>query len=450
MPRLLLIDDDESIRAGIAALLETSGWSVVGAGTAGEGMKAFDREWPDVLLLDVGLPDASGLDVLAHVKAETDAVPVVMLSGAATIDIAVEAMRLGAETFIQKPAEGATLEAVLGQASRTSAARRQIAALERSTEPQGEPLAGESQAMALVREIIERVAPAPSPVLLLGESGTGKGLAARALHQRSRVARGPWVDLNCAGLPRDLLESELFGHERGAFTGAHAAKQGLLEIASGGTLFLDEIGELDVSHQARLLKVLEQKTFRRVGGVRDIRVDLRLIAATNRDLQIEVAAGRFRADLYYRLNVVSIHLPPLRERLDDIPTLSLQILGALGPELRRPGMRISERAIARLQSYSWPGNVRELRNVLERAILVSNGREIVPGDLLLGSETAPRRPGNDGPENEWDIRPLDEVMTSYIAKAVQAARGNMRLAARRLRISPSTLYARYRKEKREP
>jgi DNA-binding NtrC family response regulator len=450
MPRLLVIDDDESIRAGIAALLELGGWEVVGAGTAREGMKAFDDSSPDVILLDVGLPDASGLDVLAHVKADSDAVPVVMLSGAATIDVAVEAMRLGAETFVQKPADGAALEAILDQASRTAAARRQLAALERQSEPKGELLAGESQAMALVREIIERVAPAPSPVLLLGESGTGKGLAARALHQRSRVARGPWVDLNCAGLPRDLLESELFGHERGAFTGAHTAKQGLLEIASGGTLFLDEIGELDISHQARVLKVLEQKTFRRVGGVRDIRVNLRLIAATNRDLQAEVAAGRFRADLYYRLNVVSIHLPPLRERLEDVPLLSRQLLAVLAAELRRPAIRISDRAISRLRGYSWPGNVRELRNVLERAILVSNGREIVPGDLLLGTEAAPPRGGSDSPENEWDIRPLDEVVTSYIAKAVQASRGNMRLAARRLGISPSTLYSRYRKGKSEP
>ncbi|HEY0788169.1 MAG TPA: sigma-54 dependent transcriptional regulator, partial [Thermoanaerobaculia bacterium] len=314
--------------------------------------------------------------------------------------------------------------------------------------PRAELLVGSSQSLTLVREIIERVAPAPSPVLLLGESGTGKGLAARALHQMSRSAKGPFVDLNCAGLPRELLESELFGHERGAFTGAHATKQGLLEIASGGTLFLDEIGELDVAHQARVLKVLEQKTFRRVGGVRDIRVDLRLVAATNRDLQAEVTAGRFRADLYYRLNVVAIHLPPLRERADDIPLLATTILATLAAELRRPAIRLSDRALERLQSYGWPGNVRELRNVLERAILVSNGREIVPSDLLLGGGSAPPERSDALPRNEWEIRPLDELITAYVASAVEASGGNMRLAARRLGISPSTLYAKTRKARK--
>lgn len=446
MPRLLLVDDDPTIRAGLAALLGMSGWEVAEASTAAEALRAFDAGSPDAVLLDVGLPDASGLDVLAHIQNSAGGVPVVMLSGVATVDIAVEAMRLGAANFIQKPADAGALEVVLEQAIRMAAARRQLAALERQVEPKGELLAGSSQAIALVREIIERVAPAPSPVLLLGESGTGKGLAARALHQRSRMARGPFVDLNCAGLPRDLLESELFGHERGAFTGALAAKQGLLEIASGGTLFLDEIGELDVAHQARVLKVLEQKTFRRVGGVRDIRVELRLVAATNRDLQAEVAAGRFRADLYFRLNVVSIHLPPLRERVDDIPLLAETLLATLSAELKRPAMKLSARALERLQKYRWPGNVRELRNVLERAILVSNGREILASNLLLGESGIARAPGG-APETEWDIRPLDDVIASYVAKAVEASGGNMRLAARRLGISPSTLYARHRRGK---
>jgi DNA-binding NtrC family response regulator len=266
------------------------------------------------------------------------------------------------------------------------------------------------------------------------------------IHQRSQRARAPFVDLNCAGLSRELLESELFGHEKGAFTGAISTKQGLFEVAGGGTLFLDEIGEMEISIQARLLKALEDRRFRRVGGVRDLEADFRLVAATNRTLRDEVEQGRFRKDLFYRLNVVTIRVPPLRERADDVPLLATRLTETLASDLGRKPPKITSAAMRKLTAYAWPGNVRELRNVLERAMLVSAGTEIRADDLSLDEQ---KHAGSaDGaiatPTRDWEVRPLDEVTDEYIRAAVAAAGGNMRKAARLLDISPSTLYARLR------
>src|SRR5205814_2217368 len=249
-----------------------------------------------------------------------------------------------------------------------------------------------------------------SPILIEGESGTGKGILAKLIHTRSPRARSPFVDLNCAGLSKELLESELFGHERGAFTNAMNTKPGLFEIAADGTLFLDEIGEMDISIQARLLKAIEEKRFRRVGGVRDLTTNFRLLAATNRDLDAEVAAGRFRADLYYRLNVVRVRMPPLRERFEDLPLLVDVILRPLAKEMGRPIPTISPRALKKLEKYPWPGNIRELRNVLERAMLTMSGKEIRSEDLLLEVGAAvPVKSGGGMPTTDWEIRPLDDV-----------------------------------------
>jgi DNA-binding NtrC family response regulator len=286
------------------------------------------------------------------------------------------------------------------------------------------------------------VARAPSPVLLEGDSGTGKGVLARLIHDRSPRARSPFVDLNCAGLSRELLESEMFGHERGAFTNATNTKPGLFEIAADGTLFLDEIGEMELALQARLLKALEEKRFRRVGGIRDLRAGFRLIVATNRDLSAEVSAGRFRADLYYRLNVVRLRMPPLRERLDDLPILVQEILRPLVKAMGRPMPKVSAAAMKKLHEYSWPGNVRELRNVLERALITLTGDEIRSQDLALESQASAPPASGELPTEEWQIRPLDEVIAGYVKASVEATGGNVRKAARALRISPSTLYAR--------
>ena len=428
--RLLIVDDDPNVVAGLQALLADE-WEVKTAMTAREGRAVFADFSPDVVLLDMNLPDGNGVDVLHDLKMYSEAVSVIMMSGVGTVDSVVESMKLGAETFLQKPFDYSMLSLTLEQVSRMVATRRELIALRRGDATDQERLPGLSPAVQNLNQLLGQIARAPSPVLIEGDSGTGKGVFARLIHNRSPRARAPFVDLNCAGLSKELLESELFGHERGAFTNAMNTKQGLFEIAADGTLFLDEIGEMDVTVQARLLKAIEDKRFRRVGGIRDLTANFRLVAATNRDLGAEVAANRFRADLYYRLNVVRVRMPPLRERIEDIPLLVDVILRPLSKELGRPAPTVSPRALKKLQSYAWPGNVRELRNVLERAMLTMTGKEIVNDDLLL--------------ESDGEIRPLDDLVADYVTASVTAAGGNVRKAARQLQISPSTLYARMKK-----
>lgn len=445
-PRILVIDDDAAVREGVATYLDHAGWEVATAGTGREAFQQFDRFAPGIVLVDVHLPDLSGLDLLEQFKAVAESTAVIMISGAGTIDIAVEAMKKGAETFLQKPFSMATLDAVLAHVAKAIDTQRELALLRRVVQSREQRFPGVSTGARTLDELIGQAARAPSPVLLEGESGTGKGIVARMIHQRSARSKAPFVDLNCAGLSRELLESELFGHEKGAFTDASAPKPGLFELAGGGTIFLDEIGEMDPAIQARLLKALEDKTFRRVGGVRDIRADFRLISATNRDLNEEVAMGRFRKDLFYRLNVVRIKIPPLRERLEDLPILAEAILGPLQKEVGASAARLSERAMKKLLDYPWPGNVRELRNVLERALIVTGGGEIRAEHLILEGE-AVRPAGNAAgkPIQAWEIQPLDVMITDYVKKVVEAVDGNMREASRRLEISPSTLYARLKK-----
>jgi two-component system nitrogen regulation response regulator NtrX len=441
--RVLLVDDDPQIVAGLAALLEDE-WNVRTASTGREALVAFAEFSPDVVLLDVNLPDANGVELLHQLKMYSETTPVIMMSGAGTYDAVIESMRLGAETFLQKPFDFGTLSAVLEQVRRLLATQRELIALRRG-ETNVERLPGVSPSVAHLNEILGNISRAPSPVLIEGESGTGKGVMARLLHHRSPRARAPFVDLNCAGLSKELLESELFGHERGAFTNAMNTKPGLFEIAGEGTLFLDEIGEMELTVQARLLKALEEKRFRRVGGVRDMRADFRLIAATNRDLNAEVAAGRFRGDLYYRLNVVRLRMPPLRERMEDLPILVQEILRPLAKEMGRPLPKVSPTALKKLESYAWPGNIRELRNVLERALITLSHDEIRSEDLILEPPSAPVASSAGEPASEWEIRPLDDMIASYVTAAVKATEGNVRKAARKLQISPSTLYAKMKR-----
>jgi DNA-binding NtrC family response regulator len=414
--------------------------------TTREARSVFADFSPDVVLLDMNLPDGNGVDVLHDLKMYSEAVSVIMMSGVGTVDSVVESMKLGAETFLQKPFDYSLLSLTLEQVARMVSTRRELIALRRGDANEQERLPGLSPAVQNLNHLLGQIARAPSPVLIEGDSGTGKGVFARLIHNRSPRARAPFVDLNCAGLSKELLESELFGHERGAFTNAMNTKQGLFEIAADGTLFLDEIGEMDVTVQARLLKAIEDKRFRRVGGIRDLTANFRLVAATNRDLGAEVAANRFRADLYYRLNVVRVRMPPLRERIEDIPLLVDVILRPLSKELGRPAPTVSARALKKLQSYAWPGNVRELRNVLERAMLTMTGKEIVNDDLLLESDTKSLAKTSGGmPSADWEIRALDDVVADYVTASVTAAGGNVRKAARQLQISPSTLYARMKK-----
>lgn len=444
--RILIVDDDPSIVAGLEALLSDE-WEVRTAGTAREARAAFDDFSPDVVLLDMELPDASGLDLLNELKMYSETVAAIMMSGVGTFDRVVESMKLGAETFLAKPFDFDTLTLTLATVSKIVATRREIIALKRGEPGDIERLPGVSPAIQQLNQLLAQIARAPSPVLIEGESGTGKGVFARLIHNRSPRTRSPFVDLNCAGLSKELLESELFGHERGAFTNAMNTKPGLFEIAADGTLFLDEIGEMDLTVQARLLKAIEEKRFRRVGGVRDLTANFRLVAATNRDLSQEAAAGRFRSDLYYRLNVVRVRMPPLRERLEDVPVLVEVMLKPLAKEMGRPIPTISPRAIKKLDRYPWPGNVRELRNVLERALLTMTGKELKSEDLLLEANASPMPKADAGlPTADWEIQPLDDVIAAYVGASVEAAGGNVRKAARQLQISPSTLYARIREK----
>ncbi|HKS22438.1 MAG TPA: sigma-54 dependent transcriptional regulator [Thermoanaerobaculia bacterium] len=443
---LLIVDDDPAILAGLQALLEGE-WEVRTADSGRAARAAFANFSPDVVLLDVGLPDVSGIELLHDLKMYSEAVAVIMMSGQGTFDRVVESMRLGAETFLQKPFEYETLNLTLATVKKLIATRRELQALRRADTPDADRLPGTSPAVQRLNELLAQVARVPSPVLIEGESGTGKGVFARLIHNRSPRARGPFVDLNCAGLSKELLESELFGHERGAFTNAVNTKPGLFEVASDGTLFLDEIGEMDATVQARLLKAIEEKRFRRVGGIRDLTANFRLVAATNRDLAAEAAAGRFRSDLYYRLNVVRVHMPPLRERPEDIPVLVDVMLRPLAKEIGKPLPTVSPRALKKLEQYGWPGNVRELRNVLERALLTMSGKEIRSESLLLEPAAPSVASQASGlPTAEWEIRALDDVVAEYVAASVEAAGGNVRKAARQLQISPSTLYARLKEK----
>ena len=439
--RVLIVDDDPAIVAGLAALLEVE-WDVRSAETGRAALVSFAEFSPDVVLLDLRLPDTTGIELLHQFKMYSETTPVIMMSGEGTHAAVLETMKLGAETFLQKPFDYAMLSATLEQVARMLATSRELLALRRG-EANVERLPGISPAIAHLNDILANIARAPSAVLIEGDSGTGKGMLARLLHKRSPRSRAPFVDLNCAGLSKELLESELFGHERGAFTNAMNTKPGLFEIAGDGTLFLDEIGEMETTVQARLLKSLEEKRFRRVGGIRDLRAEFRLIAATNRDLSTEVAAGRFRGDLYYRLNVVRLRMPPLRERMEDLPILIQEVLRPLAKEMGRPMPRISANAVKKMEGYAWPGNVRELRNVIERALITLSGDEIRSEDIGLESSASRIATLSDGmPSGEWEVRPLEDVVSAYVAAAVKATGGNIRKTARLLQISPSTLYAR--------
>ena len=437
--RVLIVDDEESVRAGLEALLSDE-WAVRTAGTARAAIVAFGEFSPDVVLLDVQLPDGSGVELLTQFKMYSETTAVVMMSGASTLDRVIESMKAGAETFLQKPFDYETLAITLEQAVRMSARQKDVLAYRRG-ERTDQRMAGVSPVIEHLNSLLPNIARAGSPVLIEGESGTGKGVMARLIHSSSPRSKAPFVDLNCAGLSRELLESELFGHERGAFTNAMNTKPGLFEIAGDGTLFLDEIGEMDPVIQARVLKALEEKRFRRVGGIRDLKADFRLIVATNRDLAAEVAAGRFRNDLYYRLNVVRLKMPSLRERMEDIPVLLEEILRPLAKEMGRPVPKVSPAALKKLMAYAWPGNIRELRNVLERAMITTAG-EIRSEDITLESGAVIPAAGGALPIEEWEIEPLDTVISKYVAAAVEATKGNVRKAARKLDISPSTLYAR--------
>jgi two-component system response regulator AtoC len=449
--RILVVDDEKLIRWSVGERLQRGGYEVLSAESGEEALEVLAAQAPDLVLLDVRLPGIDGLVTLQRALGQLPELAVLMMSAHSTVDIAVEAMKHGAIDFLVKPFPFQALDAAVERALTTARTRRQIQALTEERRGGGEALAGlvgRSAAMEQVRTMVSRLSGSDSTTILVeGESGAGKEVVARAVHFSSGRAERPFLQVNCAALPEHLLESELFGHERGSFTDAHAQKRGLFESADGGTVMLDEIGDLHPGGQAKLLRLLENKTFRRVGGVTELRADVRVLAATNVNLEERVAEGRFRADLFFRLNVVRIVMPPLREHPEDVPTLCAHFIARFNHEMKRQLKGVNAGAMQMLQAYRWPGNVRELRNVIERAFILHAGaEELRPEHLspeLRGAASA-RRPEKPVAVPQ-DGLVLEDAERKLIQEALERSSGNQSRAARLLGISRDTL--RYRLKK---
>jgi DNA-binding NtrC family response regulator len=449
MDRILVVEDRPNLREMLRHTLEAEDYTVEEAGDGQSALEALGRRRFLAVLTDLKLPGADGHAVLEAARGADPTVPVILMTAYGTVEDAVAAMKAGAYDFLPKPVDTDHLLLLLDRAiERRRLVHENLLLREEAAARLGVPrIVGDSPALQAVAKQIQKVAPAETTVLLLGESGTGKELFARALHALSPRRGRPFVAINCAAIPENLLENELFGHEKGAYTGAGAAKIGKLELADKGTLFLDEVGELAPSLQAKLLRALQEKAFERVGGTRTIECDLRLVAATNRDLEADVAGGRFREDLYFRLSVFPLSIPPLRERLDDLPVLVEHILERLGRELGIEGLRAGEAALEALAGQRWPGNIRELENALERAAILAEGPELLAEHLGLGgsgggeSDLAafrrllPRK--GSLPEVAARASALAESMR--IREALEAAGGNKRRAAEALGVSYKTL-----------
>ncbi len=431
-PHVLIVDDEPNVRRVLGTLLEQAGYATTPADSGKVALDLVRAKDPDLVLTDLKMPGMDGLELLRKLRAGFPEIPVVMLTAHGTVDNAVDAMKEGAHDFLTKPFDKEhvveTVGKALGQAERS---RQEFQGPLSEKAPCG--LVGNNPAIQSLRHMIERVAPSPTSVLITGETGTGKELVAEALHAFSTRDKAPLVRINCGALPENLVEAELFGHERGAFTGADRAKPGRFELADGGTLFLDEIGELPPAMQVKLLRVLEDGVVDRVGGTEPRRVDVRLVAATNRDLDAEVRDGRFRDDLLYRLRVVEVRVPPLRERIDDVAVLVEFFLDKQARRLNRPRPKVSEAALAALQARPWPGNVRELENCVERAVLLAERDELGPPDFGLEGKT-------DAAPLEGGIKDVAKAAAAeaerrMIRAALEITDGNVTRAAERLGLS---------------
>ena len=437
-PRLLVIDDDAALNLALCAHFEDRGWRVTGVHNCAAGLAATTGATFDVVLLDVQLPDGEGVELLGRLLEIDPDLPVILITGGRDIERAMQAIAAGAFDWLSKPFEPAELERLV---DRAHAARQATAADGAETDDApARTLVGESRALLEIGKTLARVAPSDTRVLITGESGTGKEVIARLVHTYSG-RRGPFVAVNCAALVETLLESELFGHERGAFTGAHAAKPGKFEQAAEGTLFLDEVGELPPTMQAKLLRVLQEGVFERVGGIQTLHTRARIVAATNRDLLVEVAAGRFREDLLYRLAVITLHVPPLRERREDILPLARHLLARAGRRLGLATVALAPDAEARLRARDWPGNVRELDNVLARALLHARG-PVLTADLLDGPAGVP--PADATPADAFRdpggrLYSLDELEAMQVANALRETNGHKGRACAILGISRPAL-----------
>jgi two-component system nitrogen regulation response regulator NtrX len=435
MSKILIIDDEQAIRTTLSRILEDEGHKTVLCDSGEEGIAFFARDDADLVILDLWLPGVDGMAVLDRLK-NGGGPPVIVISGHGNVDTAVRATRLGAYDFLEKPLSLERVLLTVNHALADHRLREQVRDLKRHL-TLDELLIGESEPMRRLEQQIRSAAPSSSRVLISGENGSGKEIVARTLHRWSHRAEQPFVDVNCAAIPEELIESELFGHRKGAFTGAIDERKGKFELADGGTLFLDEIGDMSLKTQAKVLRVLQEQTFQRVGGQQTIKVDVRVIAATNKDLQEEIEAGSFRNDLFYRLNVIPIEVPPLRERGDDIVLLAEHFLRRFAAESGMPKKKLAGGAASKLKAHHWPGNVRELRNLIERLAILLPGDTIEPEDVHLGT-----RP-EEAPKIAADLtlkQARDEFEKQYILARLRDYAGNVSRTADALGVERSNLY----------
>jgi nitrogen regulation protein NR(I) len=455
VPHVLIVDDEVNIRRVLAAMLKREGYEVTTAADGEQALAVLAKTPVHVVVSDLVMPRLGGMDLLRRVAADFPDVPVIVITAHGSVDSAVAALKAGAFDYITKPFEQEELKKVIAKASRAHDLERQNVHGAPEEPDRSTPLVGASPSMHAVHEMVARVADSPSTVLITGESGTGKELIAKALHRGSSRRDKPLIKVNCAAIPRDLVESELFGYERGAFTGAVGAKPGRFELADTGTLFLDEIGEVPVEMQVKLLRALQESEFERVGGIKTLRVDVRLVAATNRDLKQAIAEGRFREDLYYRLAVVPIALPPLRERREDIPLLVKHFIEKYDQRLGKHVEGIEDEALSLLMSYSWPGNIRELENLMERSVLFADtaliqasalpdglrerGPHTPPAPVSAVGPLAPLTAPSGASMKEIVRQAQAELEKELIARALEETSGNVTRAAKRLQISRKSL-----------
>ena len=446
MKRVLVVDDERRARRVLQIMLEQNGLESVAADSGEEALQLFQQERIDLVLTDLRMPGMSGLDLLRQLRSLDPELPVILMTAYGTVESAVEAMKLGAVDYILRPIDIGAVEAVVKRALELRTYRTENRFLKEQvrTAFDADQLAAAAPQMVEVADLVTKVAPTKSSVLITGETGTGKEVVARTLHRLSPRADKLFVPINCAAIPADLLESELFGHARGAFTGAQQERAGKFEVADGGTLFLDEIGDMPHGLQAKLLRVLQEGVIEPVGSNRRIPVDVRIVSSTNRNLQEAIQADRFRLDLFYRLNVFHIQLPPLRERREDIAALAPVFLERFARELGRPSPRFSESAIALLQRHEWPGNVRELRNLVERAAVLCSG-DTVDAQFLQGLLPAPPPTHDDGDE-PFELEPaVEKLERRLILRALGATADNKAQAAKLLGVSERTLWYKLKK-----
>lgn len=433
---ILVVDDDLDIQEVLRDRLESMSYRVLAASNAKEGLDLLEKQNPQLVLLDIEMPDMNGLEMLKEIRQREHDITVVMITAYGSIERAVQAMKEGAYDFIPKPFEPDHIALIVKKALEREGLRRGVEILSAELSERYRRVAGTSPGMAQVLDVAKKAANSRSTVLLLGESGTGKELVARAIHNWSERRSEPFIAINCVGLSKELLESELFGHERGAFTGAHQLKRGKMELADGGTVFLDEVGDISSELQTKLLRFVQEREFERVGGTKPISVDVRIIAATNRDLEGAVKEGRFREDLYHRLNVIPLTLPPLRERKEDIPPLAHFFKRRFSLEAKKPFTEISPEALEKLLAYDWPGNVRELANTIERAVVLFHGPTINVEHLPPRVVTA--QPGIRSGSLSYH-ESIDGYRRQVIITALTQAQGNRAQAAKTLGLQRTYL-----------